>query len=138
MSIIVHRSRDHTAAAVLNLALSLIGVAISLPALFLGSDGAAEAGDQPPFGILVLVFALSMIGIVASYGIWKVERWGVVLAIVVNAVNFISGLPGAFVGPTLFLKVGSAVSCVLNVVVVWLLLRRRPAVAPEAAVEVSL
>lgn len=138
MNTVVHRSGDHTAAAVVNLVLSLIGIAFSLPALFLGSDGAAEAGDQPPFGILVLVFALSMIGIVASYGIWKVERWGVVLAIVVNALNFVSGLPGAFVGPTVFLKIGSAVGCVLNVLVVWLLLRRRPAITTEAAMEVSV
>jgi hypothetical protein len=138
MSTIINRSRDHTIAAVLNLALSLFGIAISLPALFLGSDGAAESGDQPPFGILVLVFAVSLIGIVASYGVWKVERWGVVLAIVVNAVNFLSGLPGAFVGPTAALQVASAAGCVLNVIIVWLLLRRRPAVAPTAAVEVSL
>jgi hypothetical protein len=137
MNTIVHRTRDHTIAAVLNLVLSLVGVAISLPALFLGSDGAADAGDQPPFGILVLVFALSLIGIVASYGIWKVERWGVILAIVVNAVSFLSGLPGAFVGPTVFLKVISAIGCVFNIVVVWLLLRRRPAVAPKPAVEMS-
>jgi uncharacterized membrane protein (DUF2068 family) len=117
--------------------MSLVGVGFALPALFLGSDGAADAGDQPPFGILVLVFAVSLIGIVSSYGIWKVERWGVVLAIVVNAVSFLSGLPGVFVGPTAFLKVGSAVGCVANIVIVWLLLRRRPAVAATVFAEVS-
>lgn len=129
MSSVVRRSTEYTVAAILNLLLSLAGIGFSLPVLFQGSADAAAGGDQPPYGVIVLSFALGIVGVVASYGVWKMQRWGVVLAIVVNALNFLSGLPGVFFGPTAFLKVGSVVGCVLDVVIIVLLLRRRSAPA---------
>ncbi len=135
MSSVVRRSTEYSVAAILNLLISLAGIGFALPVLFQGSTDAAASGDQPPFGIIVLSFALAIIGVVASYGVWKMQRWGVVLCIVVNAVNFLSGLPGVFFGPTAFLKIGSVVSCVVNVVIIVLLLRRRNApVGAEVAV----
>lgn len=133
MSNVVRRSTQYTVAAIVNLVFSLAGIVFALPVLFQGSQTAADSGDQPPFGVIVLAFALGIIGVVASYGVWKMQRWGVVLCIVVNALNFLSGLPGVFFGPTLFLKVGSIVACVANLVIIYLLLRRRTAPATLAA-----
>lgn len=133
MSNVVQRTRAHTTAAVLNLAVSLFTIAFTLPVLFLGSDGANKSGDQPPFGVIVFAFALGLIGVLSSYGVWRGERWGVVVTIVVNALSFLSGAPGIFAAPTAFLQVASVASCALNVVIIYLLLRRRPAAVTAGA-----
>jgi hypothetical protein len=125
----VRRSTAHTAAAVLNAVLSLISVALALPLLPQGADQTAAAGDQPPFAIIVLSLVLGTVGLVSSYGVWQGQRWGVVLTIVVNALSFLSGAPGIVFGPTAFLVIGSVIGCAGNILVIYLLLRRRTVAA---------
>jgi uncharacterized membrane protein (DUF2068 family) len=123
----VRRSTAHTAAAVLNAVLSLVGIVLSLPVLQQGADQTAAAGDQPPFAIIIVSLVLGTVGLVSSYGVWQGQRWGVVLTIVVNALSFLSGVPGIVFGPTTFLVVGSVIGCVANLLVIYLLLRRTAA-----------
>lgn len=129
----VRRSTAHTVAAVLNAVFSLAGIAFSLPPVFAGAAATAAAGDQPPFVIVLVSLILGVVGLVSTYGIWVGQRWGVVLTIVLQALNFLSGVPGVIFGPTTFLVVGSIVGCVANVLIVYLLLRRRRPVAPSQA-----
>ena len=128
------RSPAHTAAAVLNLAVSLLGVALSLPILPQGAAATEQAGDQPPFFIIILSLVLGTVGVVSSYGVWRGQRWGVVLTIVVNALSLLSGIPGVVFGPTTFLVVVSVIGCLLNVAIIYLLLRRRAAVIADGPV----
>ncbi len=121
-------TRRHAIAAVLNVAISIFGVIFALPVM----QGGAANSDQVPFPVIIFGFALSLLGLVSSYGVWRRQRWGVVLTIVINALSFISGAPGILFGPTTFLVVGSIVGCIVNVVIIYLLLR--PARAEAGAV----
>ena len=125
------RSTAHSVAAILNLVVSVFTIAFSLAPLQDGAKATNEAGDQPPFVIILLAFVLAVVGVVSSYGVWQGQRWGVVLTIVVNALNFLSGVPGVAFGPTTFLVVSSVIGCALNVVIIYLLLRRRSADVAE-------
>jgi uncharacterized membrane protein (DUF2068 family) len=113
-------STSHAVAAVLNVAFSVFSVVYSLPVI----QGGAANSDEVPYPIIILGFALGIIGVISSYGVWHRQRWGVVLTIVVNVVSFLTGAPGIIFGPTAFLVIGSIVGAVANIVIIYLLLRR--------------
>jgi uncharacterized membrane protein (DUF2068 family) len=113
-------STAHKTAAVLNVLNALFTIVWSLPVL----QGGAADSDQVPYPVVIFGFVLAVLCLVSSYGIWKRQRWGVVLTIVLNAVSFISGAPGILFGDSAFLVVGSVVGCALNLAVIYLLLRR--------------
>lgn len=114
-------STAHKIAAILNVAGAVFGIVWALPVL----QGGAADSDQVPYPVVILGFVLAILCLVSSYGVWKRQRWGVVLTIVLNAISFISGAPGILFGPTAFLVVGSVVGCVANIVIIYLLLLRR-------------
>jgi hypothetical protein len=122
-------TRSHAIAAILNVVFSVFGIIWSLPVI----QGGAPGSDQVPFPIVVFGFALGLLGMVSSYGVWQRQRWGVVLTIVINALSFISGAPGILFGPSAFLVISSIVGCLANVAIIYLLLRRAPAQVGAAA-----
>ncbi len=129
MTAVVQRSTNYTVAALLNLATSVAGIVLSLPALIDGADATSSSGDQPPFAVMVLGFAIGVAGLISSYGVWKVQRWGVVVTIVINALNFLSSVPGIPFAPSWGIRIGATTSCVASALIIWLLLRRRKAPA---------
>lgn len=133
MTAVVKRSKNYTVAALLNLALSLQNVIFTLPALFDGADATDKSGDSPPFVVMVIAFALGLIGLISSYGVWKGQRWGVVVTIVINALNFLSAIPGVPFAPNMALRLSAIATCVVSAAVIWLLLRRRKALAVVGA-----
>jgi hypothetical protein len=116
-------TRPHAIAAVLNALVSVLGALWALPVI----QGGAAGSDQVPFPVVVFGFVLGILGVVSSYGVWRRQRWGVVLTVVINALSFISGAPGIIFGPSAFLVVSSIVFAVANLVIIYLLLRRAPA-----------
>lgn len=129
MTAVVQRSTNYTVAVALNVISSLASVVFSIPVLFDGADATSESADQPPFVVIVLGFALGVAGLISSYGVWKVQRWGVVVTIVVNALNFLSAVPGVPFAPTMGLRLAATSTCVVSAIIIWLLLRRRKAPA---------
>lgn len=129
MTAVVHRSTNYTVAAILNLIASLVSIVFSIPVLFDGADATNKSADQPPFVVIVLGFALGVAGVISSYGVWKVQRWGVVVTIVVNALNFLSAVPGIPFAPNWGLRIAATLTCVVSALIIWLLLRRRKAPA---------
>ncbi|MFI7589227.1 DUF2127 domain-containing protein [Spongisporangium articulatum] len=117
---------SHATAAVLNVVLATLTVITVLPEL---NKGQAGNDDGVPWGIVLLAFVLAILMFVSSYGVWARQRWGVVLTIVLNVLSFIFGAPGIIFGGSAFLVIGSIVGCVLNIAIVYLLLRRTPAQA---------
>lgn len=113
-------STAHKVAAILNVAGAVFGIVWALPVL----QGGAADSDQVPYPVVILGFGLGILCLVSSYGVWKRQRWGVVLTIVLNAISFISGAPGILFGPTAFLVISSIVGCAANIVIIYLLLRR--------------
>jgi uncharacterized membrane protein (DUF2068 family) len=118
------RSLSHSkaAAAVLNALISAVGLVVSIAPLHLGSDGASAAGDNPPFAALVMGVVLGVLGLVGSFGIWRGERWGVILTIGVRSLDGLASLAGVFTGDTT-LRVLALVSVIGAAVVIFLLLR---------------
>mgnify|MGYP006381575969 CR=1 FL=1 len=133
MTAVVQRSTNYTVAVVLNLALSLQNVVFTLPAIFDGADATNKSADSPPFVIMLAAFALGLVGLISSYGVWRVQRWGVVITIVVNALNFLSAIPGIPFAPNLALRISAILTCAAAAAIIWLLLRRRKAPALAGA-----
>ncbi len=116
-------SRSRSAAAVVNALVSILGLVVSIAPLPLGAASVSAAGDDPPFAILVAGVVLGVLGLVGSFGVWRAERWGVVLVIVVRGLDGVSSLAGVFATSTT-LRTLAIVSVVSAVVVIVLLLRR--------------
>lgn len=116
-------SVSKAAAAVINAIISMVGLAVSIAPLPLGSDGAAGRGDQPPFAVLVVGVVLGVLGLVGSLGIWRGERWGSFLVLGVRGLDGVSSLFGV-TADDLTLRSLAILSVVAAVVVIFLLLRR--------------
>lgn len=117
------RTRSYTFAAILMLLYCLITVVSSLPTLALGAPN--PPADAPPFAQTVLEFALAIVGIVGAYGVWRMQKWGVVLTIVVAALGILDSLPAVVFAPPP-MRVMGGLGVVWSAVIIALLLRRAP------------
>ena len=114
-------------AAAIALVSGVVGFVSSVPLLWRGAEAIQQAGDTPPYSILVLVSILAPIQIIGAVGAWRTQRWGVVLLLLAAAVDMLSGAPGILFGPTLPLRLSSAVGVLLDTAVIILCLwRDRP------------
>src|SRR5258708_35742146 len=57
--------------------------------------------DGPPLPVKVLAVVTGLIGLLAAYGLWKAKRWGMIVAIIVSALNALSAGPGLALQPHL-------------------------------------
>ena len=67
---------------------------------------------------------VALTGMVAAYGVFRTQRWGVILTLVLMVVNVLVSVPGIPFGPTVFDKVSSALGLLVSAAVIYLLLRR--------------
>jgi uncharacterized membrane protein (DUF2068 family) len=111
-------------AAVLAGLLSLVNTIVALVVMSQGADHINHSGNQPPYAVIVIEVVVGLIGVVAAYGVYRTQRWGVILTLVLMIVNLLISLPGIPFGPTTLDKVGSAAALVVSVAVIWFLLRR--------------
>lgn len=125
------RSTALKIAAVITLVLALADLVIyALPDLMLGQvavDQVANGdGSGPPFFIVLLGSAFDILAIVAAYGAWRAQRWGVVLLIVISAFNVLSGSAGTVFAGDATTRIGAAVGVVLSLAaIVFCLWRER-------------
>ena len=117
----MNRPMTYTIAAVLQMLISLFAVVFTCPILFQGAAAVEQAGEMPPFFIVVMGFGLGLVGIVSAYGIWRNQKWGVVLTIVLRAVDSLSALPGLTV-PVLELRILASVGIAISIAIIVLLL----------------
>jgi hypothetical protein len=120
------RPRSYTIAASLMLLYSLVGVARSIPALTPGAP--APSVDTPPIALTVLSFTLAVLGIVTAYGVWRMQKWGVILTIVVAALGILITLP-TIMFESQPLRAVAILGVVWSAVIVVLLLRPAPTTA---------
>ena len=118
-------STSKAAAAVINAMISLVGLAVSIAPLPLGSDGVADRADQPPFAVLVVGVILGVLGLIGSLGIWRGLRWGAFLTIGVRGLDGLSSLFGV-TADDLTLRSLAILSVAAAVLVIFLILRRDP------------
>lgn len=117
-------STSRLVAAGINAVVSVIGIVVSIAPLPQGADQVAKHGGNPPFAVLVAGVVLGVLGLVGSFGLWRGDRWGAILTIVVRGLDGVSSLPGVLSADTSSLRALAIVSVVAAVTVIVLILRR--------------
>src|SRR5271170_2056177 len=80
------RSRNYTIAAVLAGLLSLANAITSLILLPQGAAKINHSSNQPPYAVVLVTVVIGLLGIVAAYGVFRTQRWGVVFTLVLMVV----------------------------------------------------
>jgi hypothetical protein len=120
-----HRPMTVTFAAVLLALLSAFGVvATFIPASSEGVPAVVVYGGT----------ALGVLGLIATYGLWTLRRWGVWLSVILSALNLLSAAPGIAFAPTtaLFVFATAGVAGSALIIVLALMPASRRAVAAES------
>lgn len=118
------RSTALKIAAIISLAISIFAVIDALPYLSRGAEAVNQAGDAPPYFVVVLGFVLSIMRIVSAYGTWQNQRWGIIITLLATALDTLAAVPGIFFAPTTYLWVGSTISTFIGIVIIVLCLWR--------------
>jgi hypothetical protein len=118
-------------AAILSFTLGVIDFVLMLPFLSRGESGPELAQDAPPYFIIFSAFVFAILRIVGAYGVWKEQRWGIILTILANAIDSILALPGIFAAPTMEFWLSAIISITVSVIIIILCLwrDRKPAIA---------
>lgn len=116
------RSMALKIAAVISFLLSAAGVVGSLPLIAAGMEANNNNPESIPYFVLMLALVLGVIGMIAAYGAWRQQRWGVILTILVNLLNGLSAAPGILFAPNTPLFISALVSVIGGVVVIVLCL----------------
>ena len=72
----------------------------------------------PPVPVKVLSVVLGLLCLLAAYGLWNRKRWGMIVAILVSAINALSGVPGLLVQPNLPATLAAGVGIVISVLII--------------------
>ena len=72
----------------------------------------------PPVPVKVLSVVMGLLGLLAAYGLWNRKRWGMIVAIVVSAINALSGVPGLFVQPNPPATIAAGVGIVISILII--------------------
>lgn len=127
------RTRNFTIAAVLQVLMSLVGILISIPILTAGQAATDQAGATPPFEIMLLGFGAAVLGLVSAYGVWRVQKWGVILTVVLRVIDALSAAPGLLFAPTMTWRLMAIIGIALSILVIALVLWPQPKAAPAVA-----
>jgi hypothetical protein len=119
------RPNTYTVAALLQFAISVTAVVLGVWDLKPGSSIEPEI----PYPVLLFAFAAGVLGILSAYGVWKMMRWGVILTIVLRALDGLAAAPGLLFAPTAELKAMATIFVVVSIVIIALLLWPRPRVS---------
>ena len=120
------RPQPVTIAAILLVILSLSGFPWPWMLLFPGVE-------LPPAFIYYSGIVLGIVGLVVAVGLWTMKKWSYWATIIVCVLNFLTGVPGVFLGPTAGIQVLSAVLAVVAVLIIVLVVRPSSRRALEAA-----
>ena len=91
-----------------------------------GAAGLDTANDAPPYVVIVIGTLIAVLGLLSAYGVWRRQRWGVVLTIVLRATDSLLALPGIFFAPTMLLWFSATGGVIASIVIMVLLLWRSP------------
>jgi len=120
------RPQSVTVAAILLVLVSLFGFPWPWLLLF--------PWAQPPPAIVIYTgFVLGIVGLVVAVGLWMMKAWSFWATIVVCVLNLLAGAPGVFLGPTVGVRVLSAVLEVVALLIIVLVMRPVSRRALEAA-----
>jgi uncharacterized membrane protein (DUF2068 family) len=115
------RPRTYTIAAILQFLLSAMNGIVSVPFLMRGTTS-----EAPPFFVELLLFATAILGFISAYGIWRNQRWGVIVTILLCILTALVALPGLLFAPGVIGKVASLATVAPAIAIVVLLLWPKP------------
>jgi ABC-type uncharacterized transport system permease subunit len=108
-------------AAVLSLALGIVGFVYTLPELGRGPE---EIETGPVFIFSTILLVISILRIIGAYGAWHRQRWGIVLTLLTNLTDAILAAPGLFFAPTFGWWLSAVIGVVVGMTVIGLCLWR--------------
>jgi len=122
------RSTALKIAAVISFLLSAFSIVGSLPFI---AQGATAVTGGPPYFVMLMALITGVVGVVAAYGTWKGQLWGIILTILANLINGLGAAPGILFAPQPGLFIAATVTVVLTIVIIVLCLwrDRKPATA---------
>jgi hypothetical protein len=132
------RSRNYVIAAVLAGLLNLVNAITALVLLPQGAAKINHSSNQPPYVVILIEVVIGLIGLVAAYGVFRTQRWGVVLTLVLMVINVLISLPGIAFGPTALDKIGSGGAVIVAGAAIYFLLRRDTRIEYRAEQRVEL
>jgi hypothetical protein len=86
----------------------------------------------PPAFVIYTGLVLGLVGLVVAVGLWMMQAWSYWATIIVCALNLLSGAPGVVLGPTVGIRVFSAVLEVVALLIIVLVVRPSSRRALEA------
>lgn len=127
------RPRTFTIAAVLMLLFSIVGIALELPNMLALPPETQYNGDGPPLVLSLVNVIIGGMGLVAAFGVWRMQKWAVALTIVLSAINILTTLPAILFAPTLDLQLIGVLGVVWAAAIIALLLWPRPNSRPAVS-----
>ncbi len=118
------RSTALKIAAVLSFLMGAFGIVATLLLLAQGATAIGRSNTTPPYIVLLIGLMTGIVGVVAAYGTWKQQRWGIVLTILANLINGLSAAPGVLFAPQTFLWIIATLTVILSVVIIVMCLWR--------------
>jgi hypothetical protein len=88
----------------------------------------------PPAFVIYTGLVLGVVGVVVAVGLWMMKAWSYWGTIIVCVLNLLSGAPGVVLGPTVGVRVLSAVLEVVALLIIVLVIRPSSRRALEADV----
>ena len=131
----MNRPKTYTIAAIIQFVVSLLAMGVSLSTLPQGA-AALNSVEGPGYVFTIIGLILGLAGLFSAFGVWKVQRWGVILTIVIRAIDGLMALPGVVFAPSLAGKIPATVGVTIAVVVIALLLWPKSALV-ESGEEVA-
>ena len=105
---------------------ALSGFAMSIPLIPRGAAELDQTLDSPPYFVVVASLVICTISVIAAYGTWQQQRWGVILMLLINAIGALLAAPGIFGAPTTLLSIAATAGVLSSIVVIVLCLWRDP------------
>ncbi len=115
----------YKSAVILFALLSVFTVIFFLP----GMLNPSVTTDIPPI-VGALGVMIGAVGLVAAWGAWKGQKWGIWLAIALCALNGLLALPGVLGAPNNIARVGAIITVAVAIFVIVVFLLNRPITTP--------
>lgn len=80
------------------------------------------ADDRPPKVVVYGAYVLGVLLLAAAYGVWKRQRWGMFVGVIVSVIGIVSALPGVFFAPEAWMQLSAAIGVVLGIATIYALL----------------
>jgi hypothetical protein len=116
------RSTALKIAAVVSFLTNASSIVSSIGTVRMAAANPTAAGSLP-YSFFVIGLIISVVGVVAAWGVWKQQRWGIVLTILANLISGLMAAPGILFAPTPGIKAiavtGVAVCTLIIVLCLW-------------------